>query len=384
MPEHVQPGTGKARVWLSHERLGYNYRMDELSAALGVAQMSRIEEIIAKRERVAAMYAERLAKVPGVRLPYVAPEVTRMSWFVYVIRVGVDEPTPERQSAVRDHVMRRFQEAGIGCRPYFTPIHLQPFYRAEFEFKEGDFPVTELAGRTSIAIPSHNHPTRPHRRGERLRRRRPRAGAGGGAVVGARPLVTLPSPLGFPDSQAIPTGLSLRGVGPRTEAPRRPALDRARAREGGRAGGLARAWRGVGEAASWGWARGGRGREGRSVGWGTDEGWVRSWARGLRAGRASPASRLENGLLLLARLRRFLLLALLLCRHVPYEIFDGASCLRRQPDRRPEPGFPEDFLHFRLREVTGKAPGTDLEDSRELRYHIVWQSRRANLMSYLE
>jgi len=152
-------GRGEAGVWLSHERLGYNYRMDELSAALGVAQMSRIEEIIAKRERVAVMYAERLARVPGVGLPYVAPEVTRMSWFVYVIRVGVDEPTPERQSAVRDHVMRRFQEAGIGCRPYFTPIHLQPFYRAEFGFKEGDFPVTELAGRTSIAIPFHNHLT---------------------------------------------------------------------------------------------------------------------------------------------------------------------------------------------------------------------------------
>ena len=152
-------GRGEAGVWLSHERLGYNYRMDELSAALGVAQMSRIEEIIAKRERVAAMYAERLARVPGVRLPYVAPEVTRMSWFVYVIRVGVDEPTPERQSPVRDHVMRCFQEAGIGCRPYFTPIHLQPFYRAEFGFKEGDFPVTELAGRTSIAIPFHNHLT---------------------------------------------------------------------------------------------------------------------------------------------------------------------------------------------------------------------------------
>ncbi|NLG80195.1 MAG: hypothetical protein GX492_10330 [Firmicutes bacterium] len=55
--------------------------------------------------------------------------------------------------------MRRFQEAGIGCRPYFTPIHLQPFYRAEFGFKEGDFPVTEFAGRTSIAIPFHNHLT---------------------------------------------------------------------------------------------------------------------------------------------------------------------------------------------------------------------------------
>ena len=56
-------------------------------------------------------------------------------------------------------MMARFQEAGIGCRPYFTPIHLQPFYRSEFGYKEGDFPVTELAGRTSVAIPFHNRIT---------------------------------------------------------------------------------------------------------------------------------------------------------------------------------------------------------------------------------
>lgn len=159
-------GRGEAGVWLSHERLGYNYRMDELSAALGVAQMGRIEELIARRQRVAEMYSRRLGipgglveRYPGLKLPYVAPEVTRMSWFVYVIRVGVDEPTPERQEAVRDHVMQRFQEAGIGCRPYFTPIHLQPFYRQLFGYKEGGFPVTEAAGRTSIAIPFHNHLT---------------------------------------------------------------------------------------------------------------------------------------------------------------------------------------------------------------------------------
>ncbi|HAI86011.1 MAG TPA: polysaccharide biosynthesis protein [Firmicutes bacterium] len=152
-------GRGEAGVWLSHERLGYNYRMDELSAALGAVQTSRIEEIIAKRQRVADMYNERLRKIPGVELPRVDPDVTRMSWFVYVIRVALDEQSRDRQSAVRDHVMRRFQEANIGCRPYFTPIHLQPFYRDTFGFKDGDFPVTELAGRTSIAIPFHNHIT---------------------------------------------------------------------------------------------------------------------------------------------------------------------------------------------------------------------------------
>ncbi|HHV56944.1 MAG TPA: DegT/DnrJ/EryC1/StrS family aminotransferase [Firmicutes bacterium] len=148
-----------ANLWLSHERLGYNYRMDELSAALGVAQMSRIEELLQKREQVAGLYNDRLGQVAGVRLPYVAPEVTRMSWFVYVIRVGMEEKTPERQTKVRNHVMKRLLEHEIGCRPYFTPIHLQPFYRREFGYKEGDFPVTEELGRTSIAIPFHNHLT---------------------------------------------------------------------------------------------------------------------------------------------------------------------------------------------------------------------------------
>lgn len=150
-------GRGDSGLWLSHERLGFNYRMDEMSAALGWAQMQRIEEIIEKRQRVADMYNERLASIHGVWLPRVAPEVTNMSWFVYVIRVGVDEPNHQRQMEIRDHVMRILTENGVGCRPYFTPIHLQPFYRQMFGFKEGDFPVTEFAGRTSIAIPFHNN-----------------------------------------------------------------------------------------------------------------------------------------------------------------------------------------------------------------------------------
>lgn len=153
-------GRGDSGLWLSHERLGFNYRMDEMSAALGWAQMQRIEEIIQKRQRVAQMYNERLAAISGVRLPKVAPEVTRMSWFVYVIRVAVDEPNQQRQMEIRDHVMRVLTENEVGCRPYFTPIHLQPFYREMFDFKEGDFPVTEFAGRTSIAIPFHNNLTK--------------------------------------------------------------------------------------------------------------------------------------------------------------------------------------------------------------------------------
>lgn len=100
---------------LSNERLGYNYRMDEISAALRVAPMSCTEEIIAKRERVAAMYVERSARVPGVRLPCAAPEVTRMSWFVYVILVGVDEPTPERQPPSSDPASASSLSAGPPC-----------------------------------------------------------------------------------------------------------------------------------------------------------------------------------------------------------------------------------------------------------------------------
>ncbi|MEA4882338.1 MAG: DegT/DnrJ/EryC1/StrS family aminotransferase [Clostridia bacterium] len=149
-------GRGEAGVWLAHERLGFNYRMDEMSAALGVTQLRRIEEIVTRRARVADMYKERLSGIPGVRLPYVAPEVTRMSWFVYVIRVGWDERTHVMQERVRNHVMERFQKAEIGCRPYFTPIHLQPFYRDMFGYEGGEFPATEEAGRTSVAIPFHN------------------------------------------------------------------------------------------------------------------------------------------------------------------------------------------------------------------------------------
>ena len=142
-------GRGEGGGWLDHERLGYNYRMDELSAALGCSQMERIEEILDKREKVAGRYGEKLAEVEEVQVPYIAPYVSRMSWFVYVIRLerGID----------RDRVIRFLREGGIECKPYFTPIHLQPFYKKMFGYKEGDFPVTEdVTGRT-IALPFFNN-----------------------------------------------------------------------------------------------------------------------------------------------------------------------------------------------------------------------------------
>ncbi len=132
-------------AWLNHSRLGYNYRMDEMSAALGLAQLTRVEELLSKRQQVAEWYNHRLSGMDGVEVPHIAPSTTRMSWFVYVVRLapGLD----------RGAVMSALEESGIPSRPYFSPIHLQPFYRERFGYREGDFPVTEMAGRVCLALP---------------------------------------------------------------------------------------------------------------------------------------------------------------------------------------------------------------------------------------
>ncbi len=142
-------GRGESGEWLDHERLGYNYRMDELSSALGCSQMDRIEEILEKREKVAEMYGEKLAEVEEVQVPYIAPYVSRMSWFVYVIRLDKD--------INRDSVIEYLNQEGVQCKPYFTPIHLQPFFKKMFGYRRGDFPITEdVVGRT-IALPFFNN-----------------------------------------------------------------------------------------------------------------------------------------------------------------------------------------------------------------------------------
>ena len=132
-------------AWLNHTRLGYNYRLDELSAALGLVQIQRVEELLAKRERVARWYNERLADAELVQRPTISPLTTYMSWFVYVVRI--------RPPADRDQVMHELAEVGIPSRPYFAPIHLQPFYRERFGYRRGDFPVTEFLGDVCLALP---------------------------------------------------------------------------------------------------------------------------------------------------------------------------------------------------------------------------------------
>ena len=140
-------GRGIDTQWLNHVRLGYNYRMSDISAALGIAQLERIDEIIAARQRVADSYIEKFKDVEGVILP-VIDERVKMSWFVFVIRF---EPWINREL-----VMETLLGRGIGCRPYFTAIHLQPFYKEMFGYKEGDFPVTEHVASGTLAIPFFN------------------------------------------------------------------------------------------------------------------------------------------------------------------------------------------------------------------------------------
>lgn len=138
-------GRAPGDTWLQHTYLGYNYRLDEMSAALGAAQMNRIETLLNKREQVARWYMERLAEIPAVEVPYIAPQTTRSSWFVFVIRLA--------RGINREEVAQRLEEKGIPVRPYFLPIHLQPYLVERFGYQPGDYPVTEDLGARGLALP---------------------------------------------------------------------------------------------------------------------------------------------------------------------------------------------------------------------------------------
>ena len=141
-------GTGStAGAWLHHERLGFNYRMSEVNAAIGVAQMTRLDQIIEQRQRVANRYMQRLMGVTDLILPTV-PEATEMSWFVFVARLAAGFTREER-----DRVIQGLRNHDIGASDYFPCIHLQPFYREAFGFREGDFPIAESVSSRTVALP---------------------------------------------------------------------------------------------------------------------------------------------------------------------------------------------------------------------------------------
>jgi perosamine synthetase len=144
-------GRGTGGGWLSHERLGYNYRLSDINCALGIVQLSRIEEIKTKRKQVAKWYQEALVGDDRFIVP-TEPAGCDINWFVFVIRLA-DRFT--RQN--RENVLQMMREAEIQVSNYFTPVHLQPFMVNRFGFKAGDFPVTEKIAERTIALPFYNN-----------------------------------------------------------------------------------------------------------------------------------------------------------------------------------------------------------------------------------
>jgi perosamine synthetase len=131
--------------WLDHDRLGFNYRLDDLSCALGLAQLERLDELLAARARVASLYSEALADVEGLDLPCPDEGGDRRGWFVYVVQLppGVD----------RDAAVVAMRDRGVDTKPYLPAIHLMSFYREHFGHQMGEFPVCEDVAARSLALP---------------------------------------------------------------------------------------------------------------------------------------------------------------------------------------------------------------------------------------
>jgi perosamine synthetase len=131
--------------WLDHDRLGFNYRLSDIACALGIAQLQRLDEMLAGRARVAALYREALAGIEGLQLPCPDAGGDRRGWFVFVVQLplGVD----------RDETVRALRRIGIQSKPYLPAIHLMSFYRERFGHREGEFPVCEDVAARSLALP---------------------------------------------------------------------------------------------------------------------------------------------------------------------------------------------------------------------------------------
>ncbi|MGZ4233421.1 MAG: DegT/DnrJ/EryC1/StrS family aminotransferase [Solirubrobacteraceae bacterium] len=131
--------------WLDHDRLGFNYRLSDIACALGLAQLDRLDDMLAARARVADAYRQALAGIEGLELP--CPDVggNRRGWFVFVVQLprGVD----------RDGCVRALEDLGIPSKPYFPAVHLMSYYREQFGHREGEFPICEDVAARSIALP---------------------------------------------------------------------------------------------------------------------------------------------------------------------------------------------------------------------------------------
>ncbi len=139
-------GRSENMQWLDHERLGYNYRMDELSAALGISQLEKLDKMIKQRQTIAEWYNEYLEPHNQlVQIPRTAPNNTH-TWFVYVV-------TLNQAKINRNKLITTLAKQGISTKPYLPSIHLFSFYKKMFGYKKGDFPISEKVSRSALALP---------------------------------------------------------------------------------------------------------------------------------------------------------------------------------------------------------------------------------------
>jgi perosamine synthetase len=149
MKERIDSERNQGRApdmgWLDHDRLGFNYRLSDIASAIGLAQLERLDGMLAARARVAARYTEALAGIEGLGLPCPDTGGNVRGWFVYVVQVphGHD----------RDDVLRALRGHGIPSKPYLPAIHLMTYYRETFGHREGEFPVCEDVAARSLALP---------------------------------------------------------------------------------------------------------------------------------------------------------------------------------------------------------------------------------------
>jgi perosamine synthetase len=131
--------------WLDHDRLGFNYRLSDIACALGLAQLRRLDSLLAGRARVASLYAEALDGIEGLELPCPDAGGARRGWFVYVVQLP--------RGRDRDGVVRALAEHRVPSKPYFPAVHLMSYYRETFGHRPGEFPVCEDVAARSIALP---------------------------------------------------------------------------------------------------------------------------------------------------------------------------------------------------------------------------------------
>jgi perosamine synthetase len=138
-------GRGDDGGWLEHVRLGFNYRIDDVRAALGIGQLERLDEILRLRGEVAARYGDLLRDIDGVEVPCADDEDHVRSWFVYVVKLPSNE--------ARERAIAHFEREGIGFNRYLPSIHLQPYMRERYGFREGLCPVSEDVSARTMALP---------------------------------------------------------------------------------------------------------------------------------------------------------------------------------------------------------------------------------------